>query len=267
MQIELDPGNPEAQVSRQFLQQDAQDTWEGQLEAATFSLRLLPTDVKANQMAGVELGLLGKFERSLEYLEYVLGKDPLCSGCLRTYMMTLMTMGDYAAAEDAAKRYLAVTGGAGTYTLGFIQLLRGDAETALATMESSGTFPFVILQGRTIANWTLGWTEEYELALAELEASVNDEAYANLRVRPDDFLAGAYAWVGRENDALDILEELIDPPSSWGPHRWNVDPIFNSLHDDPRWLALLEKERVSPQHIESYKLDERFPGPGKVPTY
>ena len=241
--------------------------WEGELDAVSYSLKLLPTDATTNAMAAVELSILGQFQRSLAYSEYALGKDPLCAGCLRTYMKTLMASGKYAAAEDAANRYRAVTGGSGTYNLGIIQLLQGNSEQALETIASSNTIPFVMMQGRAMANWTLGRTEDYEQALAELEAALDVEEYSQIRVRPEDYLAGLYAWVGRKDDAFEILERLIDPPTTWGPIHWNIDPIFASLHDDPRWLALLEKEEISPRHIEAYQLDKRFPGPGLVPKY
>ncbi len=265
--LELDPGNADALAAHRFLQQDAVDTWEGELDAATYTLTLMPTDVSANALAAGALSNLGQFERSMEYSRYVLGKDPLCASCLRTYMLTLMSAGDRATAEEVCNRYRLVTGGSGTYTLGIIQLLSGDAETALETIANSGTIPFVMVAGRAIANYTLGRTTEFEQALAELEAAVNNEDYAKYRVRPEDYLASVYAWVGRKDDAFEILDRLINPPESWGPQRWNTDPMFASLHDDPRWSTLLEKEEIAPHHIESYQLERRFPGPGKVPTY
>ncbi|NCF72425.1 MAG: hypothetical protein GWP67_02875 [Gammaproteobacteria bacterium] len=265
--LQLDPGNTHALISQRQLEQVALDTWEGELDAATYGLSLLPTDIRANAHAAVYLSVFGEFEQSLEYSEYVLAKDPLCANCLRTYMLNLMAMGDYQKATEACNRYRSVTGGSGTYTLGIIQLLQGDAEKALETVEESSTHPFVMMQGRAMANWTLGRTAEYERALAELEASLDNEEFEKYRARPEDYLAGLYAWVGRKDDAFDILEALIDPPRSWGPIRWQVDPIFTSLHEHPRWLALREKEEVSRHHLESYQLDRRFPGPGKVPTY
>ena len=265
--LELEPANADGLIKERLLDQKSLDTWEGELDGATYALMLLPTGVEANSMAAAELSALFDFERSMVYSKYVLGKDPMCTGCLRTYFTTLMIVGDYERAIDVGERYAVLTGGSGRYTLGFIELLRGNPEKALERIEASETIPFVIAQGRAIVHWTLGNTQDYETALAELEASLLDEQYENYRVRPEDFLAGAYAWVGRESDALDILEKLIDPPRSWGPMHWQVDPIFRNLHEEPRWLALLEKEEISEDHIESYQLDKRFPGPGKVPIY
>ena len=263
--LQLDPDNARARIQLRSMEQDAMDTWEGELQAASFALRLLPTDVESNARAAGELLHLGFPERALEYSRYVLGKDPMCVGCLRLHMFSLMAVGEFEEAIEINRRYRTLTGGSGTYTLGVIQLLQGDAEAALETIEDSGTFPFVILQGKALAYWTLGRTAEYETALAELEAAVLNVEYQKFRVRPEDFLAGTYAWVGRENEALAILEQLIDPPQSWGPVRWNVDALFEPLHDDPRWMALQEKEGLSPEQIAGYQPDKLFPGPGITP--
>jgi len=119
--------------------------------------------------------------------------------------------------------------------------------------------------GRAIVNWTLGRETDYKAALAELEAAVDDPEYQKYTVRPLAYLAHVYAWVGRHDEAFEILDSLINPPDSWGPHRWSSDPLLESLHDDPRWAVLLEKEGIAPHQLESYQLDRKFPGPGLIP--
>ncbi len=44
-----------------------------------------------------------------------------------------------------------------------------DAEAALETFLIADTLPFVVLQGKALAFWTLGRTAEYEAALADLQ--------------------------------------------------------------------------------------------------
>ncbi len=264
--LELDPDNARARIELRSIEQDALDTWEGELQAVSFALRLLPTDVEANAAAAGKLGHLGFSERALEYSRYVIGKDPMCVFCLRQRMFLLMAAGNLDEATEINRRYRSLTGGSGTYTLGIIQLLQGDAEAALETFEVADTFEFVELQGKALAYWTLGRTAEYEAALADLEATLLDEEFDKFRVRPEDYLAGTYAWVGRTDEAFAILDQLIDPPRSWGPIRWNVDPMFENLHDDPRWQALLEKEGISAQQIAGYQPEKLFPGPGIKPA-
>ena len=263
--LAIDPGNPDALIAERRLRQDAVDTWEGELEASEFALKLMPTDIEANLSAALALGRLGQMDEARAYFDYVLGKDPLCVSCLRGYMFTLMSMGQLEKAAEACQRYISLTGGSGIYTLGIIQLLQGKAEQALETVESSDTFAFVKMQGRALAYWTLDREGDYAVALGELEAAVNDAQWDKYPIRPEDFLAGVYAWVGRKDEAFGILDELIDPPRSWGPSRWNIDPLFASLHGDPRWISLLQKEGIGPRKIEDFELGKRFPGPGLTP--
>ncbi len=151
-------------------------------------------------------------------------------------------------------------------TLAFIDAMqRGDADAALETFESARTIEFVVTQGKALAYWSLGRTDDYNAALDELRGSVGDEAFSGLRARPEDFLASAYAWVGRHDDAFRILDELIDPPESQAPERWNSDPLLNSLHDDPRWAQLLERDGLAPHQVESLEVQRRIPGPPSIP--
>ncbi len=265
--LELDPDNPDGLAINRLFSQPALDTLVGQLDGATYGLQIAPTNPEGNRFAAAMLGGLMHFERSLAYYEYILGKDPLCSGCLRGLMLTLMGMGDYERATEVCNRYRAMTGGSGTYNLGLLQLLQGDPETALATMESTEIFPFVKLQGRAITNWEMGRTEEFEKALSELEVEIHHERYANIAINPQDYLAGTYAWVGRKDDAFEILFRRLGESPNGGPSRWLTDPIFRNLRDDPRWFELLELTKMTPRHIENLQLEKRFPGPGLIPTY
>jgi tetratricopeptide (TPR) repeat protein len=264
--LAIDPGNPEAQIILANFEAEIEGSIGAKLDAAALGLRLMPTDIGTNRTAAAQLRPLGFLELSSEYFRYVLGKDPLCASCLRGYMFTLIALGDYPTAAEINRRYRTVTGGSGRYYQGIIELLSGDAETALATIESAQTIPFVKIQGEAIANWTLGRVEAHEAVLAELEAAVDDEEFERYFVRPEDFLASAYAWIGRHDDAFEWLDRRIDPPVSPGPHNWNTDPLLRSLHDDPRWAALLEKAGIAPHQLEAYRIEDRFPGPGKVPA-
>jgi TolB-like protein len=261
----LDPGNPEARTELAVLDTWGQGSWEARVTAAELGLRLLPTDVDTNRYAANLLARLGYSGLAVGYYEFALSRDPLCAACLRGLMLTLMGSGDYAAAEEVNRRYRKLTGGSGTYMLGVIQLLQGDAEAALATFESARTIEFVVVQGKTLAYWSLGRRDDYEAALADLQASVGDEKYGRLHVRPESFLASAYAWVGRQDDAFSILEERIDPPESPAPDRWNTNPLLHSLHDDPRWTELLARDGLAPSQIAELEVERRFRGPADIP--
>ena len=262
--LKLDPGNAHAQSHLAYLTSASLSSWEGELEATVLGLKLLPTDVRMNVTAASQLSAIGKLGKALDYFNYALGKDPLCPPCLRGYMLTLISVRDYERAAKVNLRYQTSTGG-GAWNAGIIQLLQGDAEAALETIEASNTIQFVMAEGRALVNWTLGREEHYQTALAELVAAVDDPENKKYAIRPQDSLARVYAWVGRHDEAFLILDSLINPPDSWGLYRWSSHPMLESLHDDARWAVLLEKEGIAPHQLESYQLDKKFPGPGLVP--
>ena len=262
--LELEPGNPQARIALAWLDAEVLGSRDAEVAAATLGIQLLPATVDTNRAAAYLLGRLGYPDLAGDYYEFTLRKDPLCAPCLRGYMLTLMASGDYAKAQEVNGRYRKLTGGAGTYNLGVIQLLQGDAEAALATFESAQTIEFVVTQGKALAYWSLGRPADYEAALAELQAAIGDEEYDGLYVRPEDYLASAYAWAGRHDEAFEILEQRIDLPVSPAPDRWNMDPLLRSLHDDPRWAELLERDGLAPDQVEKLEIERRFPGPAAV---
>jgi TolB-like protein/Tfp pilus assembly protein PilF len=54
-------------------------------------------------------------------------------------------------------------------------------------------------------------------------------------------LAQIYAVVGDRDNALSLLEHLLEIPSSLSVHMLQLDPIWDSLRNDPRFIELLRK--------------------------
>ena len=54
-----------------------------------------------------------------------------------------------------------------------------------------------------------------------------------------DDTAGYYARLGEKEKALDELEEHFHEPQVW--HQLKFDPMYDNLHDEPRFKALLKR--------------------------
>jgi hypothetical protein len=106
-----------------------------------------------------------------------------------------------------------------------------------------------------LANTALGNHDAAAKHLATLEQADNN----------DETLASAYAWLGRHDDALSVLERAIDPPRTFGPRPLAGSPLFPGLSSHPRWQAILEKQGTSEARLEELNLDNLFPGAGKAP--
>ena len=80
------------------------------------------------------------------------------------------------------------------------------------------------------------------------------------------FLAGAYAWLGRHEEALDVLDAHISPPREFGRIGMREDPLYRDLRGHPRFQALLRKQGTAEEQIAEIPVDDYFPGPGLPPT-
>lgn len=114
--------------------------------------------------------------------------------------------------------------------LGTVELLEGQPEKALAIFREAGA-PYRQL-GTAMAEHSLGHKRESDRALAEVEAKY--AAGFSLQI------AEAHAWRGDRDAAFACLERACELRDSGVP-RMRQDSMYRTLHDDPRWAALLEK--------------------------
>jgi hypothetical protein len=119
-------------------------------------------------------------------------------------------------------------------------MFKDDPEAALEAFEKDDD-----LQGITIALHDLGRQEEFEAALARLYEAGNP-----------GYLATVYAWIGDVDKAFENLEKdySFDRASL---SRIVHYPVFRSLHDDPRWQALLHKLGMSDEQLAA--IDFKLP--------
>jgi hypothetical protein len=82
-----------------------------------------------------------------------------------------------------------------------------------------------------------GRMEEAREVLAEIEQG-------GTSVSPM-YLAGLYAALGEEGKAFRSLKESCDLPEAYVPSI-RIDPFFEPLRDDPRFLALLKRMNLPP---------------------
>jgi thioredoxin-like negative regulator of GroEL len=139
-----------------------------------------------------------------------------------------------AEAESAARRALEISPTyAGAHgVLAEVLLLEGKADAALAEMKIDN--PKESATPRLVAvYWALHRTKESDALLARLAASSEAETLPA-------WVAGAYAYRGQENNALDLLEEAYARRDS---RLWEIksDLLLRGLDHNPRYKALLRR--------------------------
>jgi tetratricopeptide (TPR) repeat protein len=101
-----------------------------------------------------------------------------------------------------------------------------------------------------LAYYAAGRTAESDEALNKLIRDVSEEAAYNI--------AYNYAYRGEADLAFEWLEKAIefdDPGLSDIP----VETLFANIHDDPRWLPLLERLGKAPGQLDAIEFEVNLP--------
>jgi TolB-like protein/predicted membrane channel-forming protein YqfA (hemolysin III family) len=257
--LAIDPHNVRANAYLARLRLQAMSTWKGEAEALAYGMSLDPLSVEFNVEVGRFLRTLGLAERAVPYYDYATQRDPLTARLWRGKMNTNLHAGRYEDALEANTRLREIAGGAGgLWNRGRIYLALGDLDNALACFEawaeaqpeSDAGYLGLILIHATLGN---------DGIVAENLAKLEDANHI-------DFLAAAYARLGRQDEAIDLLEDHIDPPREFGPLGMREDPLFHDIRDHPRFAALLRQQGTGDDQIAAIGIDDLFPGPGLPPT-
>ena len=93
--------------------------------------------------------------------------------------------------------------------------------------------------------WLRSYIGDDEAALRDTEIALELAAIsgAGTRMLYEHGVAAIYATLGREGQALDILERLLEShyPDAITVHELRLSPDWDPLRDHPRFQALLEK--------------------------
>ena len=252
--FELDPNSAYPDFSHAFML-----SGENRLEeaAASYSSALEKDLTRPDQirLAGYFAQHVGKLDVSVRLLKYALAIDPLCHQCRRRYAESLMYLGDYANAQWEYERYLAVANeGVDLYIL--VLLLQGKAEEALAyiyavDIDDEGA---VRRQSRrAMALFSLGRFDEADAIFADLSRSdFHDQRSLTLS------LTEIAAWTGNKDYAFEKLFEMSATGFQY-LHRATFSPIWQNLHDDPRWAEYLEFNGMSAERLDAIEFNPDLP--------
>jgi TolB-like protein/tetratricopeptide (TPR) repeat protein len=257
--LELDPHNVQAKAYLARLSLQAMSTFEGEARAHAYSMSLDPLNVEFNVNAGSFLRQVGFANKAIPYNEFAVQRDPLSSGLWRSLMNSYIHAGRYDDALEANTRLREIVGNVGgLWNRGMIHLLLGDLDDALACFEewaeAQPESPHG-LHGLILVHSALGNESVVAENLARLEQAENSV----------ELLASAYAWLGRQEEALDLLDAAIEPPRKFGPLGLRGDPLYRGLRDYPRFQELLRKQGTGEDQTAAMRLDDLFPGPGLAP--
>jgi len=207
--------------------------WKGALAELERAVELAPNNVDALRAYAGQVGMLGRQEEALALLRKAAALDPLNSTTQRFLGLRCAIYGYYDEAEEALRKALDLNPKSGlVYTfLSAVRLFQGHFEDALE-MARKEVLPDFRLLGEILANHALGNTAEAERLLDDYMRLHGE--YAAYQI------AECHGYRGDRDRAFEWLERAYrqrDP----GLGHTATDQLFNSLHDDPRWLPFLKK--------------------------
>ena len=210
--------------------------WEGAEAALNKAAALQPgsTDLLSSR-ANLEEAR-GHLDEAIELRKRAVALDPLCSSCYVFLGNDLYEAGQYDEANTVLQKALELDPQQGFvhFMRGQILLARGRPQEALMEMQQE-TNEWLKLPGEAFAYHSLGRHQASDAALRELIATHGSEAAYQI--------AEVYAYRGETDKALEWLERAYQQHDSGVAHL-KADHLFNSLHQNPRYLQLLKKMRL-----------------------
>jgi serine/threonine protein kinase/tetratricopeptide (TPR) repeat protein len=237
--IELDDELSEAHASLGFAVVGGNYDWLRGEGACRRALELNANNSTAHVWYSIQLFMEGRFEKGLRHARRAVKLDPLTPFNHHNLAWGLFFARRF---EESIEEYRRVIAKFPNYPLGFYGLtwgLRaaGQFDEAIATIRRAREFDeestfLLACYGQTLA--AAGHDEEAGEILAKLEETAGYR-YVSLY-----HTALIYTFLGEKEKALDVLERSLDHHDAW--LAWmGVEPAFDSLRGDPRFMAVFEK--------------------------
>ena len=228
-------------------------------EAAALYSRALERDLTMPdgiRTAGMFAMQIEKPDVAVRLLKYALAIDPLCHQCRRDYAIALMYAGDYENAQWEFERFLTAADEL-PQRMAEIFLLQGKYDDALEFTETavfgSEHSELALQARRAMALHSLGRVDEAEAVIEELRRSdFQDQRYLKL------LLTEAAAWMGDKDLALENLFAMAATGFQI-LRRQTFSPMWQNLHDDPRWVEYLEFNGMTAERLDAIEFDPVVP--------
>jgi len=192
---------------------------------------------------------LDRLDEAIALIEFVVARDPvnpvnpIALGVLYTYAGRWdESIASYSAALTLSPGYGGAQSG-----IGLALLLKGEPQAALDAMQLEESVYGMI--GLPLAYHALGRPDESDAALSELIEQYGQLAPFNI--------AYILAYRGEADRAFEWLDKAVEYKDSLS-HIINM-PLFANIHDDPRWLPLLESIGASSEQLAAIELEVNLP--------
>jgi tetratricopeptide (TPR) repeat protein len=231
--LALNPILAEAHTQMGRIKQQVDFDWAGAHASFQRAVVLEPGDPDIVRSAASSAAMLGRFDEGLPLARQAVDLDPLNANSWYSLGETEFFMGQLDEAAGDLKKALQLSPDAwlSHVMLSQIYIIHGrphDASPEIELVRSDWVRAFLY----PIAYYALGRKKESDAALSELVTKYHaDAAYQ---------IAQVYAFRNQSDKAFEWLDRAYAQRDS-GLIGTKVDPLFKSLHHDPRYSAFLKK--------------------------
>jgi serine/threonine protein kinase/Tfp pilus assembly protein PilF len=239
--LELDTGLGEAHGALAYMKYVCDYDWTGAEAGFLRALELNPGSPDSNDYYGQMLSALERYDEAIPYLKRAQELDPLAH---RSDMAAaLMRAGRFEEAVAAARPVIEFDPSypRGHSTLGWAYLKTGRIDEGLAALRHAAALApddtfFQAQLGQALAE--AGRTEEARVIANRLEQ------LATTRYVSPYHLAYVFTGLHEQERALDYLEQALAQRAD-GIHSIRGSFLFRSLHEHPRYVALLKQMNLA----------------------
>jgi len=231
--LALNPNLAAAHAQMGRIKQQVDYDWAGADASFQRAVALEPASSENVGFAAWSATVLGRFDEALPLFRRAVELDPLNAYSWERLAEAELFMGqlDQAAADSKKALELNPDAGSGADMLSLIDLLQGRAQDALPEVDRVHYAPERAWL-YALTYYALGRKKESDAALSELITKY----YASNAFE----IATIYAFRNQTDEAFEWLDRAYaqrDPSLMYT----KVQPLLNSLHNDPRFAALLKK--------------------------
>jgi TolB-like protein/DNA-binding winged helix-turn-helix (wHTH) protein/Tfp pilus assembly protein PilF len=231
--LSLNPDLADAHAQMGRLKQQVDHDWAGANASFQRAIALEPANPEHVEFASWSAAILGRFDEAVQLDRRAVDLDPLNAESWGRLAETEYFMGqlDRSAADSKKTLELNPDAGTGMDTLSLVYLLQGRPQDALSETERVPYAPRRAML-YALTYYALGRKKESDAALSELITKYHaSNAFE---------IAMVYAFRNQTDKAFEWLDRAYAQrdPSMMGT---KIEPLLNSLHNDPRFDALLKK--------------------------
>ncbi|MBZ0113659.1 MAG: hypothetical protein K8J08_14435 [Thermoanaerobaculia bacterium] len=194
--------------------------------------------------------VLGRLDEGIDILELLAARDPLNSSIPFQLGQSYYLEGRFDKAVEWHRYQLTLAPQTlgGYYGLAVSLLLQGNASAALAESQKEPNEPFR-LNALALAYHATGRGVESDAALAEMIEKYEKISTYNI--------ASILAFRGEADRAFEWLDKAVEYRD--GGLQMIEEPLFDKIHDDPRWLPFLRRIGRAPEQLAAIELDVTLP--------